>query len=234
MKKINLIDLWSQDNTPENILVPALYDECLDDVPQLYNKVRVYKNADVSYFINGKLENAYHHVILLIKDEEPVRVIFLRDCDLDMVVHDVFSGDAANRMIAESTSNEYLKQARSLLSYKEQGKLIIDDHVDLAQKTHAIKCKEQLGSINRIQLIAPMLGGSMMATGEGESIEISSKLIFDKTDIVIKANLGDFEIEIKHKSVFKFMITDDKGNLVIDASGTPQINNIRWLILQDA
>ena len=72
-----------------------------------------------------------------------------------------------------------------------------------------------------------------MATGEGENLEISSKLIFDKVDILIKANLEDFFVEIKHKSVFKFMITDDKGNIVMDESGKPEINNIRWLILQD-
>lgn len=200
MKKlINTIDLWSMDDDAVEILVPAIYDE-FECGGQLYNQIKIYENSDISYLSDGKTVNSYHHTILFLINGKPVRIVFLRNCDINKTVKEVFD-------------IKCLPNNKSVNDLAKQNKVVIDS-TDLKQKTGNVIADKQYGSCDRLRLLVQMLGGAITADGSGEKMKVGN-LEFDQNFVlVVKADLKEFDVCIKHRGAFK-------------------LNQKRWIMLQE-
>lgn len=216
MKKITKIDLWSMDSTVADILVPAIYDEFYIGEKSLYNNIRVYKNANVEYFIEKKLVNSYQHVVLFLDDNQPVRIVFLRCKEDDL-----------ESSVQESFADKCLPSGISLEDLVAEGKMSVAK-IDLKQKLGKEIISKQLGSCGTLGLLISMLGGAKTADGTGQK-NIKGDIFFDpKFELVVRITLDEFEVAIRHVGLFRYELADK-----VD-TGEGVIQDERWIIIQDS
>jgi|GEM_PF-1798031 len=216
MKKITTIDLWSMDSTVADILEPAIYDVFYADGKPLYNNIRVYKNANVEYFIKKKLVNSYQHVVLFLDNDQPVRIVFLR-CkadDLESLVKECF---AIKCLPNDVSVNDMVADGNMSIVWK-----------DLKQKLGKEVISKQLGSCGTIGLLTAMLVGTKTEDGSGAK-NIKGEVRFDpKFELIVKIALDDFEVHIRHLGLFDYELADK-----VD-TGKNVMQDRRWIIIQDS
>jgi len=118
-----------------------------------------------------------------------VRIVFLRDCDVEQVINIAFE-------------DKCLPDNKSINDLVAEGKVKVSVS-DLKQRTSNERIGRQVGSCDRLRLLVQMLDGAITADGTGEKIKLEN-LEFDPTyTLKVKADLKDFIIDVNHKGVFK-------------------------------
>ncbi|MCL2228965.1 MAG: hypothetical protein FWC00_04005 [Firmicutes bacterium] len=192
MKTVITIDIWRMGVSAAEIFLPAIYDEFTAKKRQLFDKIQVISNCNIEWkLLHGEVLKSYSNMVLFVKNKSPVRVLFLKDCDLLSVSNFVFA-------------EKCLPGKTSVGDLVKQGKIQIE-YIDLNQRTNVKEHGHvQIGSCNTFELLKSMASGFVTINQTGEIKYRVDEITYNPNfECTIFAKTNEFALEIPHKGIIK-------------------------------